>query len=242
MQQVARSRQYELFMLALCLYALVLLVVTSFVPLASTTRQILSWSDTAVCVLFFGDFVVNVVRATDRKRYLVTWGWIDLLSSVPAVELLRIGRAARVIRIFRVLRGVRATRILAGVVLERRAQSTALAAALVSLLLLFFSAAAVLQFEIAADGNIKTAADALWWAFVTITTVGYGDRFPVTVEGRMVGALLMTAGVGLFGILSGFVASWFLTPNQQRQASELDALRAEIGALRRAIEERGGAA
>ena len=242
MQEADRSRHYELFMLALCLYALGLLVVTSFVALTPGTRQVLNWSDTAVCVLFFADFVLHVVRAEDKRRYLLTWGWLDLLSSIPSVEILRIGRAARVIRIFRVLRGVRATKLLATVVLRRRAQSTALAAVLVSLLLLFFSAAAVLQFEGLANGNIRNAGDALWWAFATITTVGYGDRYPVTMEGRLVAALLMTAGVGLFGILSGFVASWFLTPSQQQQESELAAVRGELAALRRAIESRGGAA
>ena len=104
------------------------------------------------------------------------------------------------------------------------------------------TSAAVLQFEVPAGGNIKTAAEALWWAFTTITTVAYGDYFPVTPEGRIVGALLMTAGVGLFGILSGFVASWFLAPSQHQQESELSAVRGELAALRRAMESRGGAA
>lgn len=239
MEDTTHSRHYELFMLALCLYALGLLVVTSFVPLAPGARQMLEWSDSAVCVLFFADFLLHVIRAKEKRRYLVTWGWLDLLSSIPSVPILRIGRAARVVRIFRVLRGVRATKLLATVVLRRRAESTALAAVLVSLLLLFFSAAAVLQFETTASGNIKTAADALWWAFVTITTVGYGDRYPVTPEGRMVAALLMTVGVGLFGIFSGFVASWFLSPGQQQQESQLAAVRDELAALRRAIEGKG---
>ena len=62
------------------------------------------------------------------------------------------------------------------------------------------------------EANIKGPEDAVWWAFVTMTTVGYGDRFPVTTEGRLAGALLMVAGVGLFGTFSGFIASWFLAP------------------------------
>ena len=60
------------------------------------------------------------------------------------------------------------------------------------------------------DANIKTAEDALWWSYVTITTVGNGDRFPVTTGGRIIGTLLMTAGVGLFGTFTAFVSSWFL--------------------------------
>ena len=108
---------------------------------------------------------------------------------------------------------------------------------LVSFLLVVFSSIAILQFETTADANIKTANDALWWAFVTITTVGYGDRYPVTPEGRIVAAVLMTAGVGLFGTFSGFVASWFLAPKTKLEESETRQLSEEIRALRRELRD-----
>ncbi len=60
------------------------------------------------------------------------------------------------------------------------------------------------------DANIKTPGDGVWWAFVTITTVGYGDRYPVTQDGRLVGMLTMMIGVGLFGVLTGFLANAFI--------------------------------
>ena len=62
------------------------------------------------------------------------------------------------------------------------------------------------------DANIQTASDAVWWAFVTITTVGYGDRYPTTNWGRLVGVLVMITGVGLFGVLTGYLANAFLAP------------------------------
>ena len=140
-------------------------------------------------------------------------------------------------RIFRVLRGVRATKLVASILIDRRAESAFLAAALVSLLLIVISSIAVLQFESVPDANIKVAADALWWSVVTITTVGYGDKYPVTPEGRIVAGVLMTAGVGLFGIISGFVAAWFLAPRSKQQRSEIDALRLEIQALHKLVQE-----
>lgn len=70
---------------------------------------------------------------------------------------------------------------------------------------------------------------------MTITTVGYGDRFPITPEGRAVAALLMLAGVGLFGTLSGFVTSWFLAPPAQEQHNELELIRAELAEVRRVL-------
>jgi voltage-gated potassium channel len=192
--------------------------------LEPTTRTILGYADTAVCGLFFIDFVITFARSSNRGRYLLTWGWLDLLSSIPAVDALRWGRAARIIRILRVLRGIKATKVLSEFILYRRAQSAFLAALLVSVLLIVFSASAVLQFETSPEANIRTPEDAVWWATVTITTVGYGDKFPLSSEGRLIAALLMTAGVGLFGTFSGFVAAWFLG-SPARQSAELEAIR-----------------
>ena len=70
------------------------------------------------------------------------------------------------------------------------------------------------------NSNIKTAEDAIWWAWVTITTVGYGDKYPVTTEGRIIASFLMTAGVGLFGTFTGFIASWFLEKKSDIQNSD----------------------
>jgi len=75
-------------------------------------------------------------------------------------------------------------------------------------------AIAILQVEDDPNSNIKTAEDAIWWAYVTITTVGYGDKFPVTTEGWIITAILMTAGMGMFGTFTAFVASWFVKDNK----------------------------
>lgn len=229
---------YELFILALSLYALAALAIEAIVPLDVATRQIMDWTDYGVCFVFFSDFVLHFFRAEKPGRYFITWGWIDLASSVPAVSILRLGRVARVFRIVRVLRGVKATKLIASFILERRAQGAFLAVSLLSVLLTMSAAIAILHLENTPDANIKGAGDAIWWAVVTITTVGYGDRYPVTPEGRVLGALLMVAGVGLFATLSGFVASWFLKPTHLQQESDIDKLRVEITSLRLALESR----
>ena len=109
-------------------------------------------------------------------------------------------------------------------------------------LLIVFCSVAVLHFEVDRDSNIKTAEDAIWWAFATITTVGYGDRYPVTSEGRFAAAILMTAGVGLFGTFSGFLAAWFIgseAAEESNVSSEIRALRTEIADLRKRLEDVG---
>lgn len=235
------SGPYLLFMIALSAYALLALAVVTFVPLSPEVRQILHYFDVGVCVLFFVDFLVSFARAKRRLRYFFRWGWLDLLSSIPSINSLRWARTARILRIIRVLRGFRATRVLTGVLLKRRAEAACLAAFLITLLVVVTSAIAVLQFETLPEANIWTAEDALWWAVVTITTVGYGDRFPVSSEGRLLACLLMAAGVGLFGTLSGFVASWFLQPGEARRESEIERLTRELQELKRTMGRDAGA-
>jgi len=230
---------YQLFILALSLFVLFALAIQSTTELEPGTRTILEYADFGVCLLFLADFVLSLARAPNRLAYLARWGWIDLLSSVPALDQLRWGRAARVLRVLRVLRGVRASKILSGFILQRRSESAFLAVALLSIVLLVSGSIAVLQFEVGAEGaNIKSAEDALWWAITTITTVGYGDRYPITTEGRILAAGLMVAGVGLFGTFTGFVASWFLEAPAAQQTHDLDEIRADLAALRALIEHR----
>ena len=229
---------YLVFMLTLSLFALAALAGDAIIALDESARLLLEHVDTAICVLFFLDFLVTLWRSENKARYLVTWGWLDLASSIPMLDILRWGRAARVVRIFRVLRAVRAARILTSFILERRAQSGFFAVALVSIVLVVFASLAILHFERVDNANIQGPDDALWWAVVTITTVGYGDKYPVSPEGRAVAVLLMIAGVGLFGTFSGFVAAWFLGPGEKKHENDLEALRVEIRALRELLEQR----
>ena len=103
---------------------------------------------------------------------------------------------------------------------RERTQGALTAAAIIAVLMVIFSSIAILQVEDDPSSNIKTAEDAIWWSYVTITTVGYGDRFPVTTEGRIIAALLMTVGVGLFGTFTAFLASWFVGENKKEHAEE----------------------
>ena len=225
---VADLTPYQFFMLVLSLWSLLLLGADTFVSLGPETAAILDYADAVVCVLFFIDFVHNFRQAPRKARYMATWGWIDLLSSIPTIDVFRLGRAARVMRILRVMRGVKSARSIARFVIAKRAQSAFLAALLLCVLLVFSCSAAILQFEAPAGGNITSAEDAIWWAVTTMTTVGYGDRFPITTEGRIVAMLLMAAGVGVFGTISGLVASWFIAPASRETDRDVDEMKAML--------------
>lgn len=231
---------YQLFMLVLSLFALAIVGASTLGHLLPETVEILGYADFAVCILFLFDFVVQLAHARNRARYFLTWGWLDLLSSIPLIGVTRYGRVARAFRTIRVLHSLWAAREITRLVMKRRAENAMLVASTLALMLITFASIAILHVENTPDANIKTAQDALWWSMTTITTVGYGDRFPVTREGRMVAILLMTAGVGLFGTFSAFLASWFLGGAAERdlEHQELAAIRHEVKQLREELQAR----
>ncbi len=93
---------------------------------------------------------------------------------------------------------------------------------------LFFGYIAAIQITIiervSPSGNIKNFSDGLWWAFTTITTVGYGDRYPTTTEGRILAVCLMVLGISLLGVVSATIAAWFvrLMQNDDRSKTHTD--------------------
>lgn len=229
---------YQLFMLTLCVYALAVTLMQMLVTLHPEIAQIFDTADYLLCAVFFADFLYSLWTAPDRWRYFSTWGWLDLLSSLPMLDAARFGRLARVLRVVRVLRGLRSARVVAAALLRRKAENSLLAAALAGVLLMVFCSVAILQFEASAPNpNIKTAEQAMWWALTTVTTVGYGDYFPVTSEGRLVAGLLMIAGVGIFSTVAGFLAATFLSPGRKNESSELAELRQSVDELRTAVEK-----
>ncbi len=199
----------SLIILVLSVYVLLALIVDTIFTLPSEIASILNLVDNGICVIFLFEFVVRFYKA-DSKLKFMKWGWIDLISSIPNVEFLRVGRTLRLIRLLRILRAFRSTKHIVNQVFKNKAQGAFATVSILALLLIIFSSISILQFETDSNSNIKTAEDALWWSYVTITTVGYGDKFPVTTGGRIIGGLLMTGGVGLFGTFTAFISSWFL--------------------------------
>ena len=230
-----RLAPLEIITLILSVYVLIALFLQSAFSLSAETDQLIDRIDFFVCLVFLADFFTRLWRAPSKLKFL-KWGWIDFVSSIPMFDLFRVGRVVRIIRVFRLLRAFRSAKNLLTFLFRERRTTSLVAVATVSIVLVIFSAIAMLQFETLPDSNIKTPLDALWWAVATVTTVGYGDKFPVSIEGRIVACCLMVVGVGLFGTFTGFVASMFVEPDCEEEESDHREVMRELKALRFKIE------
>jgi voltage-gated potassium channel len=228
-----RAVAWQIVILVLSLITLVFVAVDTLFDVTAGTAELFFLIDTAICVVFLADVAYRGVFHSDRKRFW-RWGWIDLISSIPAVAFLRWGRLVRVVRIFRALRAFRSSREVIGYLFRDPAQGSVFTVALASFTLVVFGSVAILNLEAPSAGsNIASASDALWWSFVTVTTVGYGDYYPVTAVGRVTAALLMAAGVGLFGTLTAYLANaWLRRGAVRADAPEsLEDLRDQLAAI-----------
>ena len=218
---------YDLFIALLAIVALALMVWQLFFPPKGEIHRLLVIFDYAFCGLFFIDYIHQIIKSQRKWHYILTWGIFDLLSSIPLLGPLRLLKAAR---IFRVLRAVRSLRILAQVMVRDRIASAVSTLMLIGTLLIIGSCIGVLHYEMQApDSTIKSAEDVAWWAVVTTSTVGYGDMYPVTSEGRLFAVLIMCVGIGIFATFAGALAGLIMSkPKEQQQAvassNQLDAL------------------
>jgi voltage-gated potassium channel len=212
MQTTDPSTELGPFQIALLTLSVVLLAglaAEMLLPLPREVGRLVLFLDTAVCVVLLVDFFQRLLTAPSKWRFL-RWGWIDLLASVPAVEALRWGRVFRIVRVVRLIVALRSLHRLFGVLFVSRRKAGLASLLVLTFLVVAFASTGVLLAERVPEANIHTAEDALWWAMTTITTVGYGDRYPVTNIGRVIASVLMFSGIGLFGALSGVAASFFM--------------------------------
>ncbi len=179
-----------------------------------------------VWLIFLVDYGVRLVLA----RFRFWWIRRNLLDlAVILLPMLQPLRLPRLVFLFRVLNR-RAENSMRGRITAYVATSTGL--------LIFSAALAVLDAERGAKGaNITNFGDAVWWAVTTMSTVGYGDEYPVTTTGRLVAVALMIGGVALLGVVTASLASWVIDHVQESDEEQNNATRADIAALRGEISE-----
>jgi voltage-gated potassium channel len=265
------SNSYNIFILVLTVFSLAIMV-AMFLPLSDTTIKLLQVYDNLICVIFLIDFFLALRAAPKKSDYFIKErGWLDLLGSIPSLGLgfrytglLRLARLSRFARIIRLLRGENRKQLVEDV-LKNRSQYAAFITILLTIVVLTTASALVLQFESKSpDANIHSGGDSLWYSIVTITTVGYGDRYPVTTGGRITAMFIMFMGVGIIGALASILASLLVGGSSSAEEEtpaataataaaaataatpalsvqeELKAVREELAVVRQMLEKMGG--
>ncbi len=205
----SENTSYELFMLGVSLLAYINLCLLLWLG-NGQVKNVITIVDIMIAGIFFIDFTRSFIRAENKAQYFFKkYGWSDLLASVP-LSIFNIFRVFRIIRFFRVMRKQGYRRVLRALLAKIPDAALYGVFFLILVVLEFGSIGVIIAEQNAANANIKTAGDALWWVYVSITTVGYGDKYPVTSWGRIVGVITLTVGVGLFGVVTAYIANTFL--------------------------------
>jgi voltage-gated potassium channel len=223
-----QGNAYQIFILVLTVLSLVIMV-WQLLPVSEQTRSLLNWYDNAICFIFLYDFTMNMIDARKNKTnyFIKERGWLDLLGSIPSFGLttygglLRLARLSRLARIARLIRGQNKKAMIDDIV-QNRNQYTAFITILLTAIVLTVCSVLVLQFESKnPDANIQTGWDSFWYSVVTITTVGYGDRYPITLGGRITAMFIMFMGVGIIGALASILSSILVgAPAEAEEAEE----------------------
>ncbi|STQ76986.1 potassium channel family protein [Grimontia hollisae] len=170
--------------------------------------------DTLICLIFLLQITTHFLKSNRKLTYLKKH-WIDILASIPVIEALRF---ARIFQIFRVIRLIQQNHSLLIHMNENRNETTMATILLLLTVIVSTGSATIFVLESPADeANITSLMDAMWWVFVTISTVGYGDHYPVTSAGRAVAIIVIICGVGIFGAITGLVASYITKPQKKEQ-------------------------
>jgi voltage-gated potassium channel len=211
---------YDLFIIVVTVVSIVNWIFLILpMNLGADTRGLLIFMEPILTAILLIDFGLRFHRAgSQRWEYMIRGGgWLDLLGSLPYGRVLRLFRLVRVLQAFHTY-GWRNT---VQWFIVNRAKGTLFMVFAFLLIVLEGGGLIVLYFEAGAKGaNIETGGEALWWGVVTITTVGYGDYYPVTPGGEVVASIMIFAGVALIAIFTAWVASTFLAPAGSQAARD----------------------
>ncbi len=234
-----KSIGYEIFIGILSILSIVNLVLL-YAAQDESLDTVLRAMNALFSMIFVADFLFRIFTAPSAGAYFFKhFGWADLLASVPLAQF-KILRVFRLARVYRLLRDV-GIHTVGRALLKDRAGSSLYILLIMGIFVLEFGSLAVLSVEQNAPGaNITSASDSLWYTIVTISTVGYGDQYPVTDAGRMIGTGIIVVGVGIFGTFTGYLANFFLSPKKKDSVPPVtaaDTSPATVERLRLSLEE-----
>jgi len=204
---------YEIFIALVSILSVINLALVYIPGVNPEAVNVVEIINVFLTIIFVMDFVYRFTTTKSKTHYFFRdYGWADLLACAPQLRFLRLFRIFKAYRLVKEHGVNEITHYLS----YNRAEAALYILVFSVIIILEVGSFLVLRAESSSpSANITTAGDALWWAYVTITTVGYGDQYPVTGAGRLVGVLVMTTGVGIFATFAGFISNKLLTPPEK---------------------------
>jgi voltage-gated potassium channel len=213
--------------LILSLYVVIELAIEVIIPFPENIQKILDNIDFAICMVFILDFSIGLFTSPGKAKYLKSH-WFDLISSIPFSSIFRLLRIIRIVRIVRLaklaklLRGIKAIRPIVIALTKNKLRSILVSYIIALTFVLFYCSLGFYMCEKETNDMVKTYGDAIWWGFITVTSVGYGDVFPKSTEGRLFGMALALCGMGLFSLVTAELSSKFLKYLNTQSKQECD--------------------
>jgi voltage-gated potassium channel len=199
MKQLVWRKRTQWPMLAAALIFLVAYSIEVIGNLSARQSVVYDWIIWGSWAIFIIDYIANLILAERRLHWFVRNLHEVVILALPVLRPLRLLRLVSLVRVMQNF---------AGQAFRGRVVSYVLGAAV---LLTYVGALAVLDAEQDVSGsNIRNFGDAIWWSAVTITTVGYGDHYPITLVGRLVAVGLMIGGIAVLGVVTAALASWLI--------------------------------
>lgn len=208
------GRIFDLFIQTLIIISLLSFAVETLPNLSSWIRSLLRWLETSIVIVFTIEYIIRVFVADVKLRYIISfYGLIDLFAILPFYVTTGIDlRSIRVFRLFRLFRSFKLLRYSKAMQRFRQAfirvKEELIIFLIATAFLLYISAVGIYYFERSAQPDaFASVFHALWWAVATLTTVGYGDIYPVTVGGKIFTFVILMIGLGVIAVPTGLIAA-----------------------------------
>lgn len=204
------------------IFTLVTLTIELLYPMDSEMRNLVNLIDTAASIVFIVDWYKRFKESNNKIKFSII-NFIDLIASIPyyVIPYLGYAKSIRLFKLLRVFKAFRSAKVLLQYIRSNSHYGMKLIFIVVLTIMIIAGSSSILIVESNdPNSNIKTAEEALWWSFVTLATVGYGDYYPVTTAGRLIAVVMSLGGIGLFGAFTGTLMTYFIEDKNEKNTDK----------------------